>query len=97
MLLVMFINIRYICISVYIFREFCMSVCRIYEPVHIKTGIDLFTRHKANITQISSKFIKNSHTNISCINCNLVTVLPWVDFFNLCHSTYMYMYTAFIQ
>ena len=36
MLLVMFINIRYLCISVYIFREFCMSVCRIYESVHIK-------------------------------------------------------------
>ena len=35
-----------------------MSVCRVYESVHIKTGIDLFTRHKANITQISSKFIK---------------------------------------
>ena len=60
MLLVMFINIRYLCISVYIFREFCMSVCRIYESVHIKTGIDLFTKHKANITQISSKFIKTS-------------------------------------
>ena len=85
MLLVMFINIRYLCISVYTFREFCMSVCRIYESVHIKTGIDLFTKHKANITQISSKFIKTSHTNISFINCNLVTVLPWVDFFNLCH------------
>ena len=85
MLLVMFINIRYLCISVYIFREFCMSVCRIYESVHIKTGIDLFTKHKA----------KTSHTN--CINCNLVTVLPWVDFFNICHSTYMYMYTAFTQ
>ena len=97
MLLVMFINIRYLCISVYIFRQFCMSVCRIYESVHIKTGIDMFTKHKANITQISSKFIKTSHTNISCINCNLVTVLPWVDFFNLCHSTYMYMYTAFTQ
>ena len=55
MLLVMFINIRYLCISVYIFREFCMSVCHIYESVHIKTGIDLFTKHKANITQISSK------------------------------------------
>ena len=73
MLLVMFINIRYLCISVYIFREFCMSVCRIYESVHIKTGLDLFTKHKANITQISSKFKKKSHTNISCINCNLVS------------------------
>ena len=70
-----------------------MSVCRIYESVHIKTGIDLFTRHRS----VYEEFIKNSHTNISCINCNLVTVLPWVDFFNLCHSTYMYMYTAFIQ
>ena len=59
MLLVMFINIRDLCISVYIFREFCMSVCLIYESVHIKTGIDMFTRHKANITQISSKSIKN--------------------------------------
>jgi len=97
MLLVMFINITYLCISVYIFREFCMSVCPIYESVHIKTGIDLFTRHKANITQRSSNFLKTSHTNISCINCNLVTVLPWVDFYNLCHSTYMYMYTAFTQ
>ena len=58
MLLVIFINIRYLCISVYIFREFCMSDCLIYEFVHIKFGIDLFTRHKANITQISSKFIK---------------------------------------
>ena len=75
----------------------CKFVCRIYESVHIKTGIDLFTKHKANITQISSKFIKTSHTNISCINCNLVTVLPWVYFFNLCHSTYIYMYTAFTQ
>ena len=80
MLLVIFINIIYLCISVYIFREFCMSDCLIYESVHIKFGIDLFTRHKANITQISSKFIKTSHTNISCINCNFVTVLPWVHF-----------------
>ena len=68
-----------------------MSVCRIYESVHIKTGIDLFTRHKANITQISSKFIKNSHTNISCINCNLVTVLPWVDFFQFM-SQYLHVH-----
>ena len=75
MLLVMFINIRYLCISVYIFRQFCMSVCRIDESVHIKTGIDLFTKHKANITQISSKFIKTSHTNISCINCNCTCIL----------------------
>ena len=80
MLLVIFINIIYLCISVYIFRKFCMSDCLIYESVHIKIGIDLFTGHKANITQILSKFIKTSHTNISCIYCNLVTVLPWVHF-----------------
>ena len=41
MLLVIFVNIRYICLSVYIFREFCLSDCLNYETVHIKTGIDM--------------------------------------------------------
>ena len=59
MLLVIFINIRYLCISVYIFKELCLSGCLNYEFVHIKNGTGLATRHKANITtQISSKFIK---------------------------------------
>ena len=58
MLLVIFVNIRYLCLSVYIVREFCFSDCLSYESVHIKSDIDLFTRHKANITEISSKFIK---------------------------------------
>ena len=57
-LLVIFIKSIYLCISVYMFREVCLSDCLNYEYVHIKTGIDIFTRHKANISQISSTFIK---------------------------------------
>ena len=58
------------------FREVCLSDCLNYEYVHIKTGIDIFTRHKANITQISITFTKKTYlTYISCINCNLMTIL----------------------
>ena len=34
------------------FQGVCLSDCLNYETVHIKSDIDLLTRHKANITQI---------------------------------------------
>ena len=40
MLLVIFVNITYICILVYIFRTYLFD-CFNYESVHIKNGIDL--------------------------------------------------------
>ena len=46
------------------------------------------------ITQISSKIKNTSHTNVSCINCNLVTFLPcgYGYILNLSCSTYIHVH-----
>ena len=65
------------------------------EEEEDRSVYEAYRKQNTNITQI----YQTSHTNISCINCKIVTVLPcgYGYIFYICHNTYMYMYTAFTQ